>query len=197
MINQMLASLETWALKDAVISTRGAKSCPLENTKCPGSSVTLNIGTADSPVSSPFGATSFGDENTQRKTLELSMEPCHTPQWDAINSWAKTYIVENSERLFKKRLSKDVVQENYKPVYTQKGEYRPLLRTKINLEGSRKARCWDASGKQVDMPDLRNVPISVRLAVDRLWIMSSNYGLCLEVTDVMLHGTAPSPSCPF
>ena len=70
----MLASLENWALKDAVISTRGAKSCPLENTKCPGCSVTLNIGTADSPLTSPFGATSFGDENTQRKTLELSLE---------------------------------------------------------------------------------------------------------------------------
>ena len=193
----MLASLETWALKDAVISTRGAKSCPLENTKWPGCSVTLNIGTVDSPLTSPFGATSFGDENTQRKTLELSLEPAHIPQWDAVNDWAKTYIVDNSERLFKKRLSKDVVQENFKPTYTQKGEYRPLLRTKINLEGSRKARCWDASGKQVEMPDLRNVPISVRLTVDRLWIMSSNYGICLEVTDVMLHGEAPSPSCPF
>ena len=110
----MLASLDTWALKDAVISTRGAKSCPLENTKCPGCSVTLNIGTADSPLTSPFGATSFGDENTSRKTLELSLEPVHIPQWDVVNDWAKTYIVDHSERLFKKRLSKDVVQENFK-----------------------------------------------------------------------------------
>ena len=171
-ITKMIASLETWALKDAVISTRGAKSCPLESTKCPGCSVTLNIGTADLPLTSPFGATSFGNENTQRKTLELSLESDHIPQWDAVNDWAKKYIVENSERLFKKRLSTDVVQENFKPTYTQKGEYRPLLRTKINLEGSRRARCWDASGKQVELPDLRNVPISVRLAVDRLWIMS-------------------------
>ena len=193
----MFDSLETWALKDAVISTRGAKSCPLESSKCPGCSVTLNIGTVDSPLTSPFGATSFGDENTQRKTLELSLGSDHIPQWDAVNEWAKRYIVDHSERLFKKRLSKDVVQENNKPVYTQKQEYRPLLRTKINLEGSRKARCWDASGKQVDMPDLRNVPISVRLTVDRLWIMSSNYGICLEVTDIMLHGEAPPSVFPF
>ena len=82
-------------------------------------------------------------------------------------------------------------------MYIQKGDYRPLLRTKVNIDGGRAVRCWDASGKQVDLPDLRNVPISVRLTVDRLWIMSSNYGICLEVTDIMLHGEPPGPICPF
>jgi hypothetical protein len=191
-----LEDLKEWHLKDPIVSQRGAKSCPLE---CRQSSVTLSVGTIDCPVSSPFGASTYGnDEQTTRKTLELSLEAQQLPQWEAITQWALRYIESHSERLFKKKLTAAQVLENFKPPFKQSGDYKPLLRTKINLSGPRAVRCWDASGAQVPVPDdLRGVPLSAKVRLDRLWIMSKEYGLVLEVTDLQLHEAPGAAVCPF
>ena len=193
----MAAALATkdWTLKDPIVSSRGAKSCPLE---CRGSSVTLQVGTSDCPVSSPFGASSYGNEATSRLTLELSLEPTHTPQWDAITAWARKYLVEHCERLFKRKLSAETIAENFKPPTTQKGEYRPLLRCKLQTTGHRAARCWDSSGNAIPLPeDLRNLPLSVKVRLDRLWRMSKEFGFVVEITDIQLHEAPAAVECPF
>ena len=58
-------------LKDPQISARGAKSCPILNAQ--GNKVFFNLGSKSEPVSSPFGATSFNDEVTSRKTIEFNL----------------------------------------------------------------------------------------------------------------------------
>ena len=191
----MLTTLKDWTLKDPIVSQRGAKSCPLE---CRGSSVYTQIGTRESPVTSPFGASSYNDEGSTRKTIEFSLEPEHHEEWIAVASWARGYIAENSERLFKKKMSTDAIYENFREPAHQKGDYKPLLRCKINTAGARAVLCWDAEGNKVPLPeDLRGIPVSARLRVDRLWQMSKEYGLVLEVEHLQLFEAAGEAPCPF
>ena len=187
--------LKEWTLKDPTVSQRGAKSCPLE---CRASSVILSVGTSSCPVSSPFGASTYGnEEGMTRKTLELSLEAEHLPQWEAITAWARSYTEQNSERLFKRKLGKEQVLENFKAPTKQTGDYKPLLRCKIQTVGARSVRCWDTSGAQVPLPeDLRGVPMSVKIRLDRLWIMSKEFGLVAEITDIQLHDS-DAAACPF
>ena len=188
-------NLKEWTLKDPIVSQRGAKSCPLE---CQASSVILSVGTRSCPTSSPFGASTFGnEEGTTRKTLELSLEAEHLPQWEAITAWARSYTETHAERLFKRKLGKEQVLENFKPPTKQTGDYKPLLRCKLNISGPRAVRCWDASGATVALPeDLRGLPMSVKIRLDRLWIMSKEFGLVAEITDIQLH-ESDAATCPF
>ena len=149
-------------------------------------------------MTSPFGATSYNDEGSTRKTIELSLEPEQHEEWIAVASWARGYIAENAERLFKKKMSADAIYENFREPAHQKGDYRPLLRCKINVAGNKVARCWDAEGIRVPLPDdLRGVSVSAKLRVDRLWCMSKEFGLVLEVTDLQLFEATGEAPCPF
>ena len=84
----MLDTLNLWTLKHPVVSQRGAKSCPL--TLEDGTAVIIQLGSKDSPVTSPFGASSYGDEATPRKTIEFSLDPERAQAWDGVTS-AATY----------------------------------------------------------------------------------------------------------
>ena len=189
---QMLATLKEWHLDEPITSQRGAKFLPL---KCRGSSVTTTVGTKDSPVRSPFGATNFSDESSARKTLEFSLEAEQQAEWEAVTTHMRNYLLENSERLFKKKMTAASLQENFRAPVQQKGDYKPLLRCKITTNA---VRCWDEQGNRVDLPeDLRNVPVAVKLAVERVWMMSKEMGLVLSVTDIQLCSEPAPDGCPF
>ncbi len=193
----MLEPLNQWTLKDPIVSQRGAKSCPL--TLDDGTAVIVQLGSKAAPVSSPFGASSYGDEASVRKTLEFSLEPEQAQFWDGVAEWLRGYLMTHSDRLMKKKLSGETISENLRPPAVQKNEYRPLLRTKLTTSGSHAVRCWDEHGHKRDLPeDLRGVPLIARLHVERLWCMSKEYGLVLTCTDLqILDHAALGTSCPF
>ena len=95
-----------------VVSARGAKSCALTDgsAKC-----ILTVGSRDSLLTTPFGACSFGEEQTSRKHCELRLPPQWLQYFENFDAWAITYLAEHSERLFKKLLTTDQVKEMYKP----------------------------------------------------------------------------------
>ena len=189
----MLTTLKQWTLKEPVTSQRGAKFLPLE---CHGSSVTTMLGTKDSPVRSPFGASSYGDEASTRKTIEFTVNDEQRAEWEQVTNWARQYLLEHSERLFKKKFSETSISENFRPPVSQKGDYRPLLRCKITTAGLNACRVWDQDGKRIELPeDLRNVPVAAKLAVERVWMMSKEMGLVLTVTDLQL--CSDPATCPF
>jgi len=193
----MLDTLARWTLKDPLTSQRGAKSCPIALDD--GSAVIVRLGSKDAPITSPFGASCFGDETCPRKTIEFSLEPERTSEWDAVAEWLRGYLVENAERLMKKKLSRDTIGENLRPPAVQKGDYPPLLRCKITTTGTHAVRCWDDQGRRIDLPeDLRGVPVVARIHVERLWMMSKEYGLVLTCTDLQIMQNAThGSSCPF
>ncbi len=193
----MLEPLNQWTLKDPIVSQRGAKSCPL--TLDDGTAVIVQLGSKAAPVSSPFGASSYGDEASVRKTLEFSLEPEQAQFWDSVTEWLRGYLQTHSDRLMKKKLSAETISENLRPPAVQKNEYRPLLRTKLTISGSHAVRCWDEQGQKIDLPeDLRGVPLIARVCVERLWCMGRQMGLVLTCTDLqILDHAAVGSSCPF
>ena len=181
-------------LKDPQISARGAKSCPILNAQ--GDKVTFKLGSKSEPVSSPFGATSFNEEATSRKTIEFNLTPEQEEQFQQFDEWAIAYLSEHSERLLKKKLTPEQVREGYRSPVTKKGSYRGHLRCKINCSGVAMARCWSTEDKRREMPaDLRNHEMVPRINISHLWMMSREYGWVLQVNDLMVCEGAEI--CPF
>ena len=181
-------------LKDPQISARGAKSCPLLDDK--DCKVYITIGSKDKPVSTPFGATSFNDEATSRKTIEFNLTEEQEEQFKRFDVWAIGYLSEHSERLFKKKLTPDQVREGYRSPVTKKGSYRGHLRCKINSSGTAMVRCWNSEDKRREMPtDLRNHEMVPRINISHLWMMSREYGWVLQVNDLMV--CEGVEVCPF
>ena len=59
-----------WQLRDPTISAKGAKSCSL--IKSPSNDkIFFTLGAKGQPVHTPFGASSYNDETSTRKTIEL------------------------------------------------------------------------------------------------------------------------------
>ena len=185
--------LNTLSLKDVSTSQRGAKSCAIVDAD--GGPLTFQLGSRDKPVTSPFGASNFGDDTSAWKTIEFSLDDAQA--FESVAEWARAYLYTHSERLFKKKLSMEAIRENFRPPATQKGDYRPLLRCKITTAGSHAVRCWNSRQERVDLPeDLRGIPVVAKIALERLWIMSKEYGLVMTVTDLMISDDATS-QCPF
>ncbi len=183
-----------WHIKDPQISARGAKSCPV--LKANGEKVFFNLGSKSEPVSSPFGATSFNDEATSRKTIEFNLTEEQEEQFKKFNEWAIGYLSEHSERLFKKKLTPDQVSEGYRSPVTKKGSYRGHLRCKINSSGTTMVRCWSTEDIRRELPaDLRNHEMVPRINVSHIWMMSREYGWVFQVNDLMV--CEGVEVCPF
>ena len=178
--------LSNLALRDPQISAKGAKTCQLISTP-KNEKVFMTLGSKTEPLRTPFGATTFGDEEATRKTLEFSLSPEQHAFWQQFDEWAVNYLAENAARFFKKPLTKEQIREQYKSPVTQKGEYRPMLRCKINTAGGMPVRCWDENDQRVDLPeDLRSYDLVPRVQISHMWVMSKEFGWVINVNDLMV-----------
>ena len=195
----MLTNTKSWIVRDAVISQRGAKSCAIEYTKPdPGadSKIRFNIGSKEQPTRTPFGATTFDGQETAQKTIEFNITEEEVESFRDVVEWLPEYLTANSELLFKKTMSRDQIAESLRSPVTQRGGYQPHLRCKIRPSS---VRVWDANGKirGGGLPsDLRGYGVVPRIAIEKLWIMSRECGLVLQVCDLMIL-EPEEQACPF
>ena len=176
----------TWQLKDPTISAKGAKSCSL--IQSPNDKVFFTLGSKTEPMRTPFGATSFNDEKATRKTIEFTLNPQQVDMFKTLDLWAVDYLVKHSERIFKKTLNTQEVQGMYKSPVTQKEDYKPHLRCKINTSGLSPVRCWDENDERCELPeDLRTYDLVPRIQITHLWIMAKEVGFVLQINDLMVH----------
>ena len=101
------------------------------------------------------------------------------------------YLKENSERLFGVgKLTEEQVLAKYHPCLKQpKDGYDPLLHTKIRTEEPHQhaVRYWTKKGDLREPPsDWRHARVQLRFRVSHLWIMSSGFGLTVNVLDVLM-----------
>ena len=187
-------AFEDCLLKDPQTSARGAKSCAFTDAK--GNKVHFVLGSRACPVSSPFGATSFGDEIGSRRTIEFNLSQEQAAEFQGFDVWARKYLHEHAQRIFKKAIPFEKICEMYHSPVVQKDGYPPRLRCKINVSGAYAARGWDAAHQRTELPeDLRHVEVIPRIAVNHLWIMSKECGFVMQINDLVL---LPSCSaCPF
>jgi hypothetical protein len=190
----------TWIIRDPQINARGAKSCQIEKSAPQvGSDAKIRffLGGRDEPSSTPFGATSWGDEATTRKTIEFNLTPAQEAKFDEITAWAHEHLAKHSERLFRKVMSAEQVADTFRPPVTKKGDFHPHLRCKINVAGAAAVRCWDAAGKSVPLPpDLKSYKLVPRIMLSHLWMMARECGFVMVVTDLQLI-EGEGDTCPF
>jgi hypothetical protein len=189
------SAVNDFQLQDTQTSGRGAKTATLLG--CNGSKVMYSIGAGGAPTCTPFGASTYNDEATARKTLDLRVDDEEAEFFQSLDTWAIEYLSKNSERLFKKAMTPEQVQEHYRsPVATKEG-YQPLVRTKINTSGPNAVRCWDAQRDVTELPeDLRGCQLLAHVHLSHLWIMGRDFGWVFTVHDLMIVEQV-SQECPF
>ena len=189
----------SWIVRDPQISTRGAKSCQIEHAKPePGSDsrIRINVGSKEHPSKTPFGATTFDGQESSQKTIEFNISDTEVENFNTIVSWLAAYLASNSERIFKKSMTLDQVMESIKSPVTQRDGYQPHLRCKIRPSS---VRVWNEDGRirEGGLPtDLRPYKLVPRVVIEKLWIMSRECGLVLQVTDLLIL-EQEADTCPF
>jgi len=184
----------THSLAEVTTSGRGAKTCALTKG---GRKVLLQP--TSLPVEVPFEPSTFDrDESATRLNLQLR---CDTPMlcyFDAFDEWAKAYLVEHSERLFKRTLTKEQVDDGYHPCVKRHptGAYAPLLRCKIDTAGRREISYWTPEGARREAPlDWRRVTVIPQIEISNLWNMSREMGFVIQCTALRVF--EESVECPF
>jgi len=181
-----------YKLADPQVNAKGGRYCPLSDGDKPAWIL------PSGKLYSPFGGPSTYEAAvyTPRQTLELRCDEELAATIRAFDEWAKTYILEHSERLFKKKLTPQQIQEGYRSPMHQKGDYAPNLRTKIDLEGRMACRYWTPEGICQGPPDdYKMCEIRVRLLIRSMWFMQKEFGFTLQVMDMQVH--TRSHVCPF
>ena len=187
----------TWTIRDPTISARGAKSCMLEDMSREDRKIRFTLGSKDSPIQTPFGATTYNNEEAKRQTVEFFLDSEQENEFQGVVEWAHVYLATHSDRLFRKTMTPDQVAECFRSPVTRKDKYRPHVRCKIDTNGRYAVRCWDAEGNRRDLPsDLRGLQMVPRVLLSHLWCMSRECGLVLLVTDLMILDSG-SDVCPF
>ena len=191
-----LPSVDGFSLLSTQTSSRGAKSAALVGAD--GGKVVFTLGDQTGEgTSTPFGASSYNDEDSVRKTLDLRITEDEAQFFQQLDAWALDYLAVNSERLFKKALTADQVREHYRSPVTQKEGYQPLVRCKITTAGSNAVRCWNADRELVELPDdLRPCQLVAALHLSHLWIMGRDFGWVINVSDLQIL-SENTRECPF
>ena len=181
-------------IAEPIVSSRGAKSCALSNN---GTKFVLTLGSRAEPLTTPFGAQSFQNESTNRKSIEFRLPAGETTDfWDGFDAWAVTYLTCHSTRLFGKPLTIEQVRDGYRPCVSRRGNYPPTLRCKVNLAGTNSVRCWSPAEERIEVPqEFRGLQLVALVSVQHLWVMNREFGFVLQPNDLMC--SEVSQTCPF
>ena len=170
-------------LGDVHTNAKGAKMAPLS---AMGDKVFY---TFPESTKAPFGPSNFDkDAAAPRQNLEVRVTGEAASYFRGLDEWAVDYICAHSERLFKKKLSLQQVRDSYTPCLRHAPGYEPLLRTKINMPGSRGAcRFWTASGEAREPPmDWRDAEVKPHVHVSHLWLMGGSCGIVVNYCDLLV-----------
>jgi hypothetical protein len=179
-----------WQISAPQPGTKGGKTCLIsQNTK----PIEINLGLGE-PLGCPWGASSFEDDATQtRVNLDMTLDDENANMFRGVDSCLIAYAIQNKETLFKNKTDAQI-SESYRNLVREKEGYRPMLRTKVNLE---RARCWDEHHQPTKVPEskFKNAELWPKLTVRTLWFVNQTWGLTLEVTDIKFREVLLE--CPF
>ncbi len=193
-----MASIDTTCLnlQDTFTTRRGAKIAVLKacNGEC--------IYQPNEFMRVPFEPSTF-DKDPTATNLNLVLETVPEVE-EAIkqfDNWLIDYLTQNCERILKRQLTREQVAAGYtSPLrFSDKG-YPATLKTKISTApGKHCIACFSREsherGKQREPPESwRQYNVSPRLHISHLWIMGSQFGPLIRVTDAMLEPRDDAPA---
>ena len=144
---------------------------------------------------------------TDRKNLDLTDMPEDLVNWlQCLDDWAVDAAVRDSERLFKKKISRDDVLIMYTLVIKpRKRDWPPTIRLKWNVACSKAVRCWErASAEEYEetklkhralLDEFRDCRLEACVQVGYIWLRSKNVVLCLNISDLVV--SESGAECPF
>ena len=180
-------TFDTWQVGDVVTSSRGVRSASIT---ADGQPIFLQLTPQAVPLSTPFGASSFNDEATNRKSIDFRCTPDLEQFLSRLDGFMERYLIEHAERLFKGKTPES------RQCLQRKGDYTPTVRCKLNVTGQRACRYWSEHYARMEPPeDLRECGLVPRVQVKSLYVMGKEVGLVLEVTDMIC--SLPTAQCPF
>ena len=184
---------------DPQVSVRGAKYALISTNKLHGTSkLRVTIGDKLIPTSTPFGVSTFNNDDATRTNIEFTICPSDDEKRNSIYNWALQHLASKPGNFFKKPVSKAELQELFKhPIVRKDAKYEPRLKCKIDTAGKGQVRCWDAKNERCDLPsDLRGYKLIPRVCFNHVWFMSKECGFVVLVTDLQLL-ECESEECPF
>ena len=169
---------------------RGNKSAPLLSGNKP---VTCKL----PATSTPFNAGVFGDQpGCTRLNLDLHCDQeAYQRFLTEIDEFVIKTLQSNPETYFRKKLSPEEVRAAFKPSITQKNEWLPVVRTKINI-GPNAIRVWDENKTLRALPeDWRRCSIEPILIAKSVYFMGPSCGVTYQIDDCII--SEKSDECPF
>ena len=151
-------------------------------------------------LSTPWGATSFGDDVAQtRLSIVLGDLPADVIDFfERLDAHFIRYVADHSQDLLKKTLSVEEVTAMWKPAVSARNGYPPQLKAKFNLAGNKPVKIWDLSGRELPISpgDLPERPLTCSLKATGYWQMSGReMGVVYDVQHVLCG--EPVVPCPF
>lgn len=149
------------------------------------------------PVQScPFGVSRFDDANGGASySLDASFKdaeenPKVKALWDAcaaLDEFMLQKAVENSESWFGKPMTREIVEEFYKPVVRQASnpdKYRPTIRFKLNPPYT---EIFDDQGNRIESLEYITKGSTVRGIVElSFWMVGKNFGISLRAVQLQV-----------
>ena len=177
-----------WQLGDVTASAKGIKSAPLTDGK--NGSLTFQLTVPEHALHAPFGASAYNDPGATRKTICFRVHEELEASLSNVDAYMSDYIAKHANRLFKNK------QMTYKPLLQLKEDYPALFRAKINIGGSKACKFWTPQHGRCDPPqNLRDCGLVPVVCFRSLWIMGSECGITVDVTDLMCDTSLEE--CPF
>ena len=170
---------------------RGMTTCNLSDAH--GKPLTFQLGSAEAPLRSPFGAGVYGGAEENAKATRLNLDALVTGRDDVIAKFREidAQIVEwlraNQDKFPRVRNP----HENYRPLLVENAEYGTTrIHLKMNTAGLNQAKGWTLDDK-ARVPDLKQVnfretPFILIFQISKLWSMSKEIGCTCEVKHVIL-----------
>ena len=169
---------------------RGMTTCNLSDAH--GKPLTFQLGSAEAPLRSPFGAGVYGGAEENAKATRLNLEALITGRDDIIAKFREVdaqivaWLRENQDKFRVRNAS-----ENYRPLFIEDPEYGTTrVRFKMNTAGLNAAKGWTMEDR-ARVPNLkavnfRETPFILVFQISKLWSMSKELGCTCEVKHVIL-----------
>ena len=191
-----LEAIKSWAIGDPQINAHGGKTWSIQSVAGAKSHPKLQLGGDALSLRSPFGIAQFSPES--RHTLDFAV-PDFVPEQaflKAIDQWVVDQVFANQDQFWPKQnkpLSREALLAQYTPLLSQKGDYEPLMRAKINTEKVLIYKVLDGMGTTTGtVADVtagsQCVPV---LSLSKLWVMGTRFGVSSWVEALMVWPAKP------
>ena len=96
-----------YTILDPQVSVRGAKYAIISTNKLHGDNkLRLTIGDKVIPTSTPFGVSTFNNDDATRKNIEFTICPSDEAKINSIYNWALEYLASKPDIFSRKRFQK-------------------------------------------------------------------------------------------